>query len=239
MADVQRHLEDFHDAIRLTDENETLREKRDAVLRKLDSGLVKIFEDREEDSPTYTTINRGSYAMHTGVVPLEGDYDIDVGVIFDVCKDDYPDPVEVKLWVYDALDGYTGNVDIKQPCVTVQYQINEEPVYHVDLAVYGYDSSSSESLYLARGKPYSRSENKIWEPAAPKELLSLIREYSSDPADRRQFRRVIRYLKRWKDLTFPSDGNGAPIGIGITVAAHRWFQPTYRLVVNHHDILYT
>ena len=39
----------------------------------------------------------------------------------------------------------------------------------------------------------------------------------------KQFRRVIRYLKRWKDFKFSSDGNGAPIGIGITVAAYRWF----------------
>jgi hypothetical protein len=56
-------------------------------------------------------------------------------------------------------------------------------------------------------------------------LISLIGSHFDDAGDRRQFRRSIRYLKRWKDKRFPSEGNAAPIGIGITVAAYYWFTP--------------
>ena len=52
-----------------------------------------------------------------------------------------------------------------------------------------------------------------------------------DANDRAQFRRTVRYLKRWKDEKFPSDGNTAPIGIGITVAAYDELQPTYADIV--------
>jgi len=41
--------------------------------------------------------------------------------------------------------------------------------------------------------------------------------------DRQQFRRVIRYLKRWKNLKFTEGGNSAPLGIGLTIAGYTWF----------------
>jgi hypothetical protein len=227
MADIQGQLEDFHNTIKLTDENETLREKREIILDKLSEQLPKLFEDDDEGPPTYTTFNRGSYAMHTGIAPIHGDYDIDIGVIFDICKDDYPDPVVVKQWVYAALKNHTDEVTMKQPCITVQYHLDGEEIYHVDIAVYAHDSYSEDNLYLARGKPHSKPENKFWEPAAPKELLNLIRNHFDNPDDRGQFRRVIRYLKRWKDVKFSPDGNAAPIGIGLTIAAYRWLKPKF------------
>ena len=84
MANVQRYMEQFHDAIKLGrfDENATLREKRDRVLQRLDSGLKKLFADRGEDPPHYDPSNQGSYEMGTGVKPRGGDFDIDVGLHF-------------------------------------------------------------------------------------------------------------------------------------------------------------
>src|SRR5262249_48869036 len=43
--------------------------------------------------------------------------------------------------------------------------------------------------------------------------------------DAGQFRRVIRYLKRWKDVHFSNEGRAAPTGLSLTVAAHKWFRP--------------
>lgn len=229
MADVQKHFEEFHDQIRLTGENETLREKRDIILNKLKDKLKKLSEEDEAIVPTFSSLNRGSYAMGTGVVPIDQDYDIDVGLIFNICKDDYPDPVIVKQWVYDALEGHTDEVVIQQPCVTVHYHLGEEPAYHVDLAVYAHDGNL-DSLYLARGKPHSIPERRIWDPVDPKGLIALIRDHFDDTGQRKQFRRVVRYLKRWKDVKFSSEGNAAPIGIGITVAAYYWFTPKRTLV---------
>ncbi|HEX2094841.1 MAG TPA: hypothetical protein VHG28_20750, partial [Longimicrobiaceae bacterium] len=39
--------------------------------------------------------------------------------------------------------------------------------------------------------------------------------------------RVVRYLKRWKDVRFSSRGNAAPPGIALTVAAHRHFMAEF------------
>ena len=229
MAKLQRYFDQFHKAIKLDDENEVLRDKREIILNALREGLNKLFEDRKENPPIFTSFNQGSYAMGTGVAPTDGDYDIDVGLDFDISIEDYPDPVVIKQWVADALEGHTNSVPMKNPCVTVQYQSNDEPEYHVDLAIYGHSFSSDTDLYLARGKSRSLPENRIWEPSDPKGFIKAIRErFDSD--DRRQFRRVVRYLKRWKDVHFSSEGNAAPVGIGLTVVAYNWFSPQNILV---------
>ena len=45
----------------------------------------------------------------------------------------------------------------------------------------------------------------------------------SDNTDREQFRRVIRYLKRWKDYTFSSSGTERPTGIALTALCYNLF----------------
>jgi hypothetical protein len=225
MAELQEYFLKFHKIIKLSDidENATLREKRDIVINKLRDRLKQIFEEKWEFAPSFTHFNQGSYAMGTGIEPFKkGDYDIDVGLEFHIDKEDYPDPVKVKQWVFDALNRHTNRVECRKPCVTVFYQSNDEPIYHVDLAIYA-KSSEEDVLYLARGKLNSSSEERVWETSEPKKLMELIKDKFSEADDRKQFRRVIRYLKRWKDMQFSSSGNAAPIGIGITVAAYYWF----------------
>jgi hypothetical protein len=189
-----------------------------------------MFKEKGQTPPTFTSFNKGGYAMHLGIVPLNGDYDIDVGLEFDIIKDNYPDPVTIKQWVYDALYGHTDDVKIKKPCVTVQYHLNKEPCYHVDFAVYGHDSSQSSNIYLARGKPTSLAEDKYWQHDDPKGLIKLVGERFTDEDDRNQFRRSIRYTKRWKDIKFSPEGHAAPIGVGLTVAAYNWFTPYKALI---------
>jgi hypothetical protein len=230
MTDLQKYFEDFHNKIKLSDENEILREKREIVLNKLRIRLKKIFEERGETPPRFVHFNKGSYAMGLGTVPINCDYDIDVGLLFDICKDSYPDPVVVKEWVYDALVGHTDEVTMMQPCIRVQYHLGEEPTYHLDLAVYAHAGDMNGQIYLARGKQYSSPDRRIWAEDDPKGLITTINNRFGDEDDREQFRRVIRYLKRWKDFKFPSDGNAAPIGIGITVAAYYWFSPNRVLI---------
>lgn len=82
MPTLQTAFKQFHDTIKLSDmdENATLREKRDILLDKLKDKI-------SEDAASYTYFNQGSYAMHTGISPDDGDYDIDVGLRFDIDKD--------------------------------------------------------------------------------------------------------------------------------------------------------
>jgi hypothetical protein len=231
MPDLQKYLEQFHDEIRLDfDDSKPLREKRDVILRKLVERLEKLFGEKGEAVPSFTHFNQGSYAMATGVKPLAGDYDIDVGITFDVSKDDYEDPIEVKQWVLDALRGHTRSVEMRRPCVTVTYKRSDEPVYHVDLAIYSNPERNTDGKrYLARGKRTSGDEYREWEVSEPTELIRLVHT-AHEGKDRDQFRRVVRYLKRWRDVAFPTNGNSAPIGIGLTVAALNWFTPHKSLV---------
>lgn len=232
MSDVlQKQFKKFHENIKLKrfDENQTLRDKRDIIIDRLKSGLKEIFEDQGIVPIKWDWFNQGSYDIGTGVKPLDSDYDIDIGLRFYISKDKYG-PVEAKKWVKDALDGHTKEVRIKEPCITVQYSVDDEPTYHVDLAIYSYDEGLffEDEYYLARGKENSLEENKFWEDAAPKKLADKLKGRFSDEEDK-QYRRIVRYLKRWKDVKFSSEGNSAPTGIGFTVAAYNWFTPEISL----------
>lgn len=199
MADVQRQMLKFHEAIKLKrfDENETLREKRDRILKRLDRELKKLFAELGIEVIEYETFDQGSYAMGTGTKPVDGHYDIDTGIVFKICKDDYPDPVKVKELVHDALQGHTKWVEIRRPCVTVFYQQDGEPIYHVDLAIYSAaDCNPDGKMYLAKGKLNSGAEHRFWQESDPQGLINLIKNHFQDSEDGKQFRRIIRYLKR-------------------------------------------
>lgn len=231
MAELHRYFMQFDEAIKLKrfEENEVLRTKRNIIVDKLRQRLKEIFEERDETAPGFKEFDQGSYAIGTGVKPVGGDYDIDEGILFDLNKQDYPNPVVVKQWVHEALEGHTNDVAIKMPCVTVQYNFDKELVYHVDLPVYAHDGTNSGVIYLARGKPGSPEDKRGWEQSDPIGLCELIKA-RFEGEDRAQFRRNIRYLKRWRDVNFSLEGNAAPVGIGLTIAAFNWFQPYQQVV---------
>lgn len=214
MVNLQKEFIEFHDKIKLSDENETLREKRDILLKKLERNI-------SEDAPSYTTFNQGSYAMGTGIKPEDGDYDIDVGLKFSIDKDSYSDPVEPKKWVKDALENHTKRVAIRRSCVTVTYQKDGEPEYHVDFAVYA-NNNKDGKMYIAKGKEYSDADHRYWEVSDPQRLINLLKK-KFNGEDGKQFRRVIRYLKKWKDHNTQLEGNGAPTGISLTILAYNYF----------------
>lgn len=216
MINLQKEFLDFHNNIKLDDENEVLIEKRDILLNILSKRI-------SADAASFTHFNQGSYAMHTGIKPKDNDYDIDVGLKFDIDKKDF-DLVEVKKWVKDALDGHTKSVEIRRSCVTVTYQKNDESLYHVDFAVYAANNSDGK-MYIAKGKEYSDPDKKIWEVSCPMELMDTLRNRFDNADDGAQFRRVVRYMKKWKDTNFTSNGNSAPTGISLTVLAYNLFNP--------------
>jgi hypothetical protein len=212
LARVQQQFEAFHDAIKLGrfDENETLREKRDIIRKKLNDRLPEVFKKYGVVCPTFRFRNQGSYEMDTGIKPLTGDFDIDL-----------------KKRVYEALVGHTKEVRIRRSCVTVFYQRQGEALYHVDLAIYsdGFQNVDGKSR-LAKGKENSSTSYRFWEESDPQGFSdTVLNRFSGN--DRAQFRRVVRYFKRWKDENFPIDGNAAPRGIGLTVAVYDSLQSTY------------
>lgn len=215
MAWNEQFLE-FERKIRLDMEgNEQLRKKRDALLARLRKRVPRPF----------STFNQGSYALGTAVWPVDGgEVDIDVGVEFELdVDDDDLDPVDVKRWVLHAVDGHTStSPDLRRNCVTAWYTAWERmPPCHVDLAVY---ARRGRGLVLAVGKESQPRDKRLWAASRPRELITAIRD-KFQGSDRDQFRRVVRYLKRWKDVSFPSTGTSAPTGIAITTIAYHLFEP--------------
>ena len=221
MVNLQSEFIKFHEAIKLSDENDTLRQKREILLNKLRQNI-------SEEAASYTHFNQGSYAMGTGIKPDDGDYDIDVGLKFQIKKEDYEDPVQVKKWVYNALAGHTKKVQIRRSCVTVTYQEDGEAAYHVDFAVYAANNTDGK-LYIAKGKENSSADYRYWEESDPQALINLLHARFTDADDRKQFRRIIRYAKKWKSRNFDLSGNGAPTGIALTALAYTYFNPSFEM----------
>ena len=213
---LQKYFEDFNKKIKMDyDELSELTSKRDILLKKLRA---------DSDLPSFDEFNQGSYAMYTGVEPLDKEYDIDVGLRFNVNKSDY-DAMELKNQVYNILKTHTQyGAKIKKPCVTVSYKKDGELAYHVDLVVYTYEDKDNKDsqLYLARG---TNKDNQEWEKSDPLKLKSEIMEKFEVGGQRDQYRRIIRYMKRWKNNKFASSGNSEPPGIGLTLLAYEKFSP--------------
>lgn len=216
MAEIQKYFDEFNQLIRLArfEENADLREKRDMLVKELRENL-------EAGVPTFERFDQGSYAMNTGVRPKNGNYDIDVGLIFDCEADKYPDPVALKLKVKKALERHNRTVRIRRACVTIEYMRDGEVDYHVDLALY-VKRRDRVGLDLAVGRESSGAEKRKWEQNDPKGLIEVITGRFEDE-QAAQMRHIIRYLKRWRDHKF-SPGTG-PISVLLTIATFHWLVP--------------
>lgn len=220
MADAQNQFHTFHNIILLDAEsNSMLREKRTTLLNDLKNNI-------DDEAPPYETFHQGSYALSTGVNPVEGDPDMDIGIIFDCAPEDYEDPVKLKRYVMSALERNNRTVRIRKPCVTVQYIKDGKPELHIDMAVYCRNSRGQTQLGRGRATDPANAEYRFWEPSEARELNQQIIE-NFEGADREQWRRVVRALKRWRDLKI---GHKNIPSIGLTVAAYRWFNPVYDAV---------
>ena len=49
--------------------------------------------------------------------------------------------------------------------------------------------------------------------------------------EKEQFRRIIRYMKKWKNKNFDTSGNSAPTGIALTTLAYNLFAPNYKISI--------
>jgi len=224
MSDAQSSFTSFHSTIRLDPENnEMLREKRDTLLKNLKDKINPA-------APSYSTFHQGSYELSTGVNPLGGDPDMDVGIIFDCQPEDYGDPVVLKRFVRNALEHINRTVRIRKPCVTVEYLKGGEREMHIDLAIYCTNSSGVTQLARGRESDPTNTDFRYWETSEPKKLNTTIIDAFSG-ADREQWRRVVRYLKRWRDIKI---GHKNIPSIALTVEAIQQFKAVYDKVDGKH-----
>lgn len=208
----QQQFNDYYQAIKLNEEKADLREKRRILIDALKAGLP-------EDIPNWTYFNQGSYAMFTGVMPLDGNYDIDVGIVFEMDRSKYS-ALAIKKIICNTLNKGNRSVEIKYPCVRVNYMKNGEVDFHVDLAIY---CKEDDEYFIAKADLNSDVEDIHWEDAAPKELIEWVQD-CFEGEDRKQFRRVLSYLKRWRNLKI---GHSNLPSIALTVFAAEYFVPNF------------
>ena len=189
----------FNDIIRLSNSKENeLRVSRDAIRNT----TKKWLSDNGHGSASFRM--QGSISMRTAVNPVDGgEYDIDDGIYLEEFEgkpsDEWPACATVHEWVRKAVEDQTIDEPIdKNTCVRVAYKHG----YHVDIPIY---ILKDEKAYLAH-------KRDGWVNSDAKEFRDWLTERCR-PNDG-QLRRIIRYLKRWKDE------NGVDLkGIELTLLA--------------------
>jgi hypothetical protein len=240
---IQNQFIKFHEAIRLDDDDlGPVRDKRDMLIEE----IKQYFKDKDKGDDKFNisidTFGLGSYSFGTGIKPMyeDEDYDLDQALLFNVVRNHFTNALELKKYVKAAMDKYQRSVEIKKPCVRVQYFEAGMHRFHLDFACYTIEStffSSKPEYYLARGTENSKPEEIAWEIAEPKELREKVSSFLKDnPEGRAQFIRIIRYMKRWKDKNFKYTEKGKPTGIAMTALALKGFVPVLKDLYENNEI---
>ena len=209
---IQTHFDKFHDKIKLGREDDAYkkaRERDDSIKKEMSSAFAQA------GYPVVNDFIQGSLGTHTGIVPISGDYDIDRALVIE--GETAPEnPVAPKKKTLDVLqDRGFKNAKIKKPCVTADYASDN---VHIDFIIY---KQSGSQHYLAVGKENSDVNNREWSAADPHGLTDWVNDNSLYGADAKavlaQFRRLVRYLKRWRDVQFSQTVAAKVYSIGLTV----------------------
>jgi hypothetical protein len=220
---IQTHFNKFNTEIYLTNRSDAYKDAKKKDKSILDAIKAKF---KEEGYQVQESFLQGSFAVETAIKNNKGDYDIDRSVV--IKEEDAPtDPVEPKKAVLKVLESRNfQNAKVKIPCITADYQNKK---LHIDYTVYLKDEVGNYNL--AVGKVGSSDQNKKWAPSDPRGLVEWISgsdNYGTSSAvKRKQYKRLVRFVKRWRDVTF-SDGVKKKIfSIGLTVMIKHEYKPDY------------
>lgn len=218
---IQSKFRAFDDKIRLGRKDvayANARAKDDSITAK----IKDVF--KENGYPVIEDFIQGSLETWTTIKQQGQDFDIDRAIVIDA--DDSPnDPIIPKRVVLEILEkrGFK-NAKIKKPCVTADYKTED---LHIDIPIYRkYQNGEYE---LAVGKLNSSEDNKEWSRSAPKELIHWVNNsdiYDNYKSEKlAQFRRLVRYVKRWRNENFSEDVARKVFSIGLTVMLKQHFKP--------------
>jgi len=167
--------------------------------------IKKYFTDNKIKEPTF--IEQGSFEMDTIVNPLNGDFDLDDGIYLNEKPEKYSEPssvLTVHNWVISAVENITkdGTSD-KNTCVRLNYKKE----YHIDFPIYIVETNSKQ--YLAH-------KVKGWTESYPTKFLSW---FENKISTEEQIRRIVIYLKAWKDYQQEKEKIKLPNGMILTLLA--------------------
>lgn len=220
---IQTHFNTFHDAIKLGKQDDAYKKARER-----DTSITKAIRESFVNAghPVIEDFIQGSFSTDTAILNKSADFDIDRAIVIN--HEDAPEnPTSPKITICDDVLEKRGfkNTKIKKPCVTADY-ISEN--LHLDFPVYRVLNGQYE---LAVGKRNSGDANRKWDSSNPKGLRDWINDksgYYGSPADKlKQFKRNVRYLKRWRDENFTDIVAKKVYSIGLTVMAKQCFSPCF------------
>lgn len=228
MSNCHNQFLKFNSLISLTSyERRKLQNSGNAIKNKIKAH----FKDKKYSTPEFKT--QGSFAMGTNIRPQEGYYDLDIGVYMTGLQgdsDNWPKTETIHQLIVKAVDGHTSTKPIsKRSCVRVIYKspyIDRTDIsYHIDLPIYAYKSSFwSESIKPAIG---FKGEKQWSEYSDPQEFIKWFDgRCSLNKSDPDQLKRIVKYLKAWKDKV-PSTPK-MPSGMILTVLAAKNYVPSSR-----------
>ena len=229
---IQTHFNKFYDKIKLSREDgayKKARERDDSIKKEVKSAF------NEAGYPIVRDFIQGSLGTHTGVMPISGDYDIDRALVIE--NDAAPgNPVTPKKTALDVLEsrGFK-NAKIKRPCVTADYASDN---VHIDFIVY---KRWGNQYYLAVGKENSDATNREWSAADPHGLIDWINDdnrYGQGDAQKvlAQFRGLVRYVKRWRDIQFSPTVAAKIYSIGLTIMIKEQFVSSFSTEGTRQDL---
>lgn len=218
---IQKKFEEFYDAIFLTnecDEYKDAREKDDVIVEKIKNKF------KENGYSVKDTFIQGSWATNTAIKQKGIDFDIDRAIV--ISESEAPsDPLKPKSAVLEVLEGMNfKNAKIKMPCVTAGYKNID---LHIDLPIYSKDDNGNYKLAI--GKPHSQISE--WGNSDPKGLIDWVKNFDAyknnyKKEHRRQFRRLVCYIKKWRNETFSDEIKSKLFSIGLTIMIKVCFQPS-------------
>jgi hypothetical protein len=210
---LQKQFESFFSEIRIDTETATLKEKREILQDDIEDNLPDVFDDHdiELNKSDIRMIDQGSYKYNTTIKSDVVDRDVAVMIPLDTKEN--ADPREIKKYLKEAITISSRTVEIKEPCVCASYHKDGQEYLHIDLPLYAKDNGIT---YLARGK--STSDKYSWEEADPDGLNDYLCNAINGNT---QLRRVICYLKKWKNEKYAnaSSDHQIPPSIGLTLLA--------------------
>jgi hypothetical protein len=224
---LQKQFSKFNKSIHLTKYSKSYEDAREKEHSILESIKVK-FKDNGYPVVSNDCFRQGSFATDTAIKKIDGDFDVDRAIV--IKKENAPtDPVDCKKAAIQVLEkrGFK-NPLIKTPCVTADY-INLK--LHIDYAIYCVDGSNNYSVAI--GKKHSLEKNKEWMYSESKELINWVNSsehctgYENLTTEERlQFKRLVRYMKRWRDCRFVEANRKYIYSIGLVVMIKESFRPS-------------
>ena len=222
MKKLQKEFYNFDDKIRIDGETPALINKRETLKEDIEEKFPAKCEKYgiSVNKSDLRFILQGSYKISTTISNKEKGVDMDYAVILPLNINEYTDSRNVKKAARDALEISNVRIPtIKEPCVTVAYHSAGKETMHIDFPIY---ASYNDQLYLARGK--ENSKDYLWENADPEGLNNFFLEKFKDHP---QLRRVVRYIKKWKQEQYNNSTNTheVPPSIALTILACQNYKP--------------